>query len=137
MGSGQPQQIGTPLEIRPLYSQFQYQDVGRGGLIGIVESDILGVLQMLKQGSLVGSLFLLLHFFAHKFHSNIFAGSFVNAFLYNREPASARQKGKRFFKVHQSAGCHLPEHVTVCVCVLEHVCVCMCSSMHMCACACL
>lgn len=63
-----------------------------------MESDILGVLQVLKQGSLMGSLLLLLHFFAHKFHSNILAGSFVNAFLYNRETASERQKGKRFSK---------------------------------------
>lgn len=134
MGSGQPQQMGTPLEIRPLYSQFQYQDVGRGGLVGVMESDILGVLQVLKQGSLVGSLFLLLHFLAHKFHSNVFAGSFVDAFLHNREPASVRQKGGRFSKVHQSAGGHLPEYVMVRACV--RACVCVCSSMRVCACPC-
>lgn len=86
----------TTLEMLPLYSQFQNQDVGCGGLVGVMERDILRVLQVLEQGGLVSSLLLLLHFFAHKFHSNIFAGSFVNAFLYNRETASARQSGKGF-----------------------------------------
>lgn len=94
MGNEEAKQIRITLEIRPLYSQFQNQDVGCGGLVGVMESDILRVLQVLEQGGLVRSLLLLLHFFAYKFHSNIFAGSFVDAFLYNRETASARQRGK-------------------------------------------
>lgn len=42
----------------------------------------------------MGSLLFFLHFFANKFHSNIFAGSFVNALLYNGETASGKQKGE-------------------------------------------
>lgn len=76
------------------YSQLQNQDVGRGRLVGVMEGDVLRVLQVLKQGSLVGSLLFFLHFFADKFHSNIFAGSFVNALLYNRETASGKPKGE-------------------------------------------
>lgn len=42
----------------------------------------------------MGSLLFFLHFFANKFHSNIFAGSFVNALLYYGETASGKQKGE-------------------------------------------
>lgn len=60
-----------------------------------MESDVLWVLQVLKKGSLMGSLLFFLHFFANKFHSNIFAGSFVNTLLYYGETASGKQKGER------------------------------------------
>lgn len=42
----------------------------------------------------MGSLLLLLHFFADEFHSNIFAGSFVDALLHYGETASVKQKGE-------------------------------------------
>lgn len=59
-----------------------------------MESDVLGVLQVLKQGSLVGSLLFFLHFFADEFHGDILAGSLVNALLYYGETASGRRKGE-------------------------------------------
>lgn len=42
----------------------------------------------------MGGLLFFLHFFANKFHSDILAGSFVNAFLYNGETASGKRKGE-------------------------------------------
>lgn len=58
-----------------------------------MQSDVLGVLQVLEQGSLVGSLLFFLHLFADEFHGDVFAGSFVNALLYYGETASGKQKG--------------------------------------------
>ena len=55
----------------------------------------------------MGSLLFFLHFFANKFHSNIFASSFVNALLYYGEPASGKQKGEKCFaKIPQSTRYH-------------------------------
>ena len=90
MSKKEAKQLGTAFKRRYWYLQFQNEDVGSGGLIGVMESDVLGVLQVLKQGSLL----FFLHFFANKFHSDIFASSFVNALLYYGEPASGKQKGE-------------------------------------------
>lgn len=59
-----------------------------------MESDVLGVLQVLEQGSLVGSLLFFLHFFADKLHGDILARSFVNALLHYGEAASGEREGE-------------------------------------------